>query len=188
MSRIASFLHFKLDNSRIQPTLSKLLSELFPGSFELLVGRIVVRLFHLLGSRQQQIEHSFFGVLFRFFGNLGDLLFAYEVNADLDQIADHRLDITPYVSNLSEFRGLDFQKRRIRKPSQSSSNLRLSNSSRADHYYVFWNDVLSEFCRELLPSDSVAKRDSNCAFGGMLADDVLVQFGDNLTRGHFVEP
>ena len=36
----------------------------------------------------------------------------------------------------------------------------------------------------LLPAPAIAQRDRDGAFGGLLPDDVFVEFGDNLLGGH----
>ena len=54
------------------------------------------------GWGKQNIEQAFFGVQFSFVGDVFEFLFANVVNRDLQQIADHRLDIAAYVTDFGE--------------------------------------------------------------------------------------
>ena len=55
------------------------------------LGGIFVR--RKRARRQEQIEHPFLGVLLRLGFDLVDLLVAYHLDGDFDEIADHRLHV-----------------------------------------------------------------------------------------------
>ena len=109
-------------------------------------------------------------------------LLADHVDAELDEIADHRLDVAADVADLGELRRLDLDERRLREPRQPARDLGLADAGRPDHQDVLRRDLLGQLRRQLLPAHAVAQRDRDGALGGRLADDVLVELGDDLAR------
>ena len=101
---------------------------------------------------------------------------------DLGEVADHRLDVAPDVADLGELRRLDLDERRLREPRQPPRDLGLADAGRADHEDVLRRDLLGHLRRQLLPPHAVAQRDGDGALGLALADDVLVELGDDLAR------
>jgi hypothetical protein len=61
------------------------------------------------------------------------------------------------------------------------------NGGRPDHDDVLGHDVVGDVGRQLLPALAVAQRNGHGALGVLLADDVLVQLGDNLARRQLVQ-
>ena len=49
----------------------------------------------------------------------------------------------------------------------------------------FGRDFLAQRLTDLHAAPAIAQRDGDGALGGVLADDVLVEFGDDFFRGHF---
>ena len=142
----------------------------------ILVGRGRAR------RRQQQIEQPLLGVLRRLAAHFLEPLVADHVDAELDEVADHRLDVAADVADLGELRRLDLEERRLRQPRQPPRDLGLADAGRPDHQDVLRRDLFGHLRRQLLPPHAVAQRDRHGALGRGLADDVLVELGDDLAR------
>ena len=172
-----------LDDAGVEPAGAQLLAKPL-ARLRLLVAdrrRILVRR-DRTGRRQQQVEQPLLGVLPRLAAHLLEPLLAHHVDAELHQIADHRLDVAADVADLGELRRLDLDERRLREPRQPARDLGLPDAGRPDHQDVLRRDLLGELRRQLLPPHAVSQRDRDRALGGGLADDVLVELGDDLAR------
>ena len=101
---------------------------------------------------------------------------------ELHEVAHHRLDVAADVADLGELRRLDLDERRLRQPRQPPRDLGLADAGRADHQDVLRRDLLGQLRRQLLAPHAVAQRDRHGALGRGLADDVLVELGDDLSR------
>src|SRR5262249_13752791 len=101
---------------------------------------------------------------------------------ELDQVANHRLDVASDVADLGELRGLDLDERRLRQARQPTRDLGLADAGRPDHQDVLRRNLFGQLGRQLLAPHPVAQRDRHGALGRRLADDVLVQLGDDLAR------
>ena len=97
-------------------------------------------------------------------------LLAHHVDAELDQVAHHRLDVAADVADLGELRRLDLDERRLRQPRQPPRDLGLADAGRPDHQDVLRRDLLGELRRQLLAPHAVAQRDRDGALGRRLAD------------------
>ena len=84
-------------------------------------------------------------------------------------------------------RGFDLEEGRVGELGEAAGDLGFADAGGADHDDVFGHDVVGELGGELLPAHAVAQGDGDGALGGVLADDVLVELGDDLARGHLVE-
>ena len=100
----------------------------------------------------------------------------------LDEIAHDLLDIAADIADLGEFRRLDLDERRARKPRQPARNLRLADAGRPDHQDVLRHHFFAQLVVELQPAPAVAQRDGDGALGVALTDDVAVKFGNDFTR------
>ena len=132
--------------------------------------------------RQQQVEQALLGVLLGLVAHLLEPLLAHHVDGELDQVAHHRLDVAADVADLGELRRLDLEERRLREPRQAPRDLGLADAGRPDHQDVLRRDLLGHLRRQLLPAHPVAQRDRDRALRLVLADDVLVELGDDLAR------
>jgi hypothetical protein len=65
-------------------------------------------------------------------------------------------------------------------------DLGLAAAGRADHQDVLGQHLLAQRLRQLQAAPAVAQRDRDGALGVLLADDVLVELGDDLARGKVV--
>ena len=126
------------------------------------------------------------------FGLRGDvlaMLLAHHVDGDLDEIADDLFDIAADIADFGEFRRFHFEKRRLRQFRQAAGDLGLADTGRADHQDVLRQHLVAHFFGQLLATPTVAQRNGDGALGVVLADDVAVEFGDDLAGaeiGHTV--
>src|SRR5262249_15169591 len=67
-----------------------------------------------------------------------------------------------------------------REPREPARDLGLADAGRPNHQNVLRRDFFGELRRQLLPPHAVAQRDGDGALGCALADDVLVELGDDL--------
>ncbi|GBC78231.1 hypothetical protein HRbin08_01718 [bacterium HR08] len=200
-----AFADLDLDDAIVELPLAQELAQLLARALQLFEigsfleeGRLALLLFQEIAERrspplalssrgQEQVQQALLRVLLRLIGHLLHLLGAHHVHGDVHEIADHGLDIAPDVSDLGEFRRLDLQEGRIREARQATRDLRLADARRPDHEDVLRNDVLSEIGRELLSADAIAQGDGDSPLGCRLADDVLIQLFDDLTRRQLVQ-
>ena len=136
---------------------------------------------------QQQVEQPLFGVQFGLVGDVLQLLFPHHVDGDLDQVADHGLDIASDVSDLGELRGLHLHEGRVRQLRQAARDLGFADARRTDHDDVLGNDFFGQFGGKLLPAHAIAQRYGDGALRLVLPYDVLVEFAHDLARGKLVE-
>ena len=136
---------------------------------------------------QQQVEQALFGVQLGLVGDVFQLLFAHHVDGDLDQVADHRLDVAAHVADLGELRGLDLHEGRVGELRQAAGDLGLADAGGPHHDDVLGDDLFRQLGRQLLAAHAIAQGDGDGALGLVLSDDVLVEFAHNLARREFVE-
>src|SRR4029077_1229288 len=139
------------------------------------------------GRRQQQIEQALFRVQFGLVGDVFELLFADHVDGDLDQVANHRFNVSSHVADLGELRGFHLQKRRVGELGEATGNLGFTHAGRTNHDDVLGNDFFGQVGREFLAAHAIAQGDGHGALRGLLADHVLVKLGHNLERSQIVE-
>ena len=111
-----------------------------------------------------------------------DLFLARHLDRDIDQVLHDGLDVAADIAHLGELGGLDLDEGRVREPRQAAGDLGLATAGGPDHQDVLGRDFLAQRLRHLHAAPAVAQRDRDSAFGGVLADDVLVQFADDLAR------
>ena len=173
-----------LDLLLVEAAVAQLLAQLLARPLRLLANarRLLVDVGRRRQGRQQEVEHALFGGLARLLADLGHALLADHVDGELGQIAHHRLDVAADVADLGVLRGFDLDEGRLREPGQPARDLGLADAGRPDHQDVLRRDLLGQLRRELLAPRAVAERNRHRALGAPLADDVLVELGDNLTR------
>ena len=177
-------LHVELDDALVEPALAELFAHPLARAAGLLApGGLILAGHRRPRRRQQQIEQPLLGGRARLVLDLVALLRADHVHGELDEIADHRLDVAADVADFGELRRLDLDERRMREPRQPARDLGLADAGRPDHQDVLRRDFFGHLAREPLTPHAVAQRDRDGALGLGLADDVLVQLGDDLARG-----
>ena len=113
----------------------------------------------------------------------GALLLADHADGDLGQVADHALDVAAEVADLGVLGGLDLEERSADELGQPAGDLGFADAGGADHDDVLGRDVLAQLRRQLLPPPAIADGDGHGPLGGVLADDVAVQFLHDLAQG-----
>ena len=99
-----------------------------------------------------------------------------------DQVAHHRLDVAADVADLGVFGRFDFDERRAGERRQPARDLGLADAGRTDHQNVLRRDFVAQILARAGAPVAVAQRDRDRALGLALADDVLVELGDDLAR------
>src|SRR5258708_7081305 len=94
------------------------------------------------------------------------------------------VDVASDVADLGELAGLDLDERRVGEARQPSRDFGLAHAGGPDHQDVLRRDLVPQRLRHLLPAPAIAKRDRDRALSGFLADDVLVELGDDFLGGH----
>ena len=110
------------------------------------------------------------------------LLLAHKRDADLDQIAHDQLHVAADIADLGELRRLNLEKRRARELREAARNLGLADAGRPDHQNVLWQHFFAQLFVELQPPPAIAERDRDRALRILLADDIAVEFRDDLAR------
>ena len=116
--------------------------------------------------------------------DLGDFLLTEHLHRCIGQVADDRFDIAADITDLGELGGFHFQERRIGQLGQTTGDLGLADAGGADHQDILRRDFLAQFGRQLHAPPAVAQGDGHGALGVVLADDVAVEFVDDLAGRH----
>ena len=174
-----------LDLALVERAFAQHLAEFLP---RLLVARSLLRIggeTHHLGLRQQRIEDALLGGIPGALAHLGDLLVARHLHGDLDQVLDDGVDIAAHVAHLGELGGFDLHERCVGEPGEPARDLGLAATGGPDHENVLGRDFLAQRVIDLHAAPAIAQRDRHGTLGVVLADDVFVEFRNDLARGHF---
>jgi hypothetical protein len=112
------------------------------------------------------------------------LALALLLDGHVDEVADDGVDVLADVAHLGELGGLHLDEGRVGQPRQAARDLGLAHAGGADHQDVLGRDLAAQLLVDLLAPPAVAQRDGHRALGGLLADDVAVEFGDDLLGRH----
>jgi hypothetical protein len=107
-------------------------------------------------------------------------------HAELDEVANHRLDVAPDVADLRVARRLHLHERRGDERREAAGDLRLADAGRTDEHDVLRRDVVALLRGELLPAPAVAQGDRDHALRVRLPDDVAVELLDDALRRQVV--
>src|SRR6267378_3649314 len=180
-------LGLQLDHALVEPSGAQLRAELLEGR---LAGRPRADLLERgaaeglgAGARQQEVEQSVFGEPLRLLLHLRHQLGLHHVDAQLREVADHRLDIATHITDLGVLGGFDLDERRLSKLGEPPRDLGFTDAGGADHDDVLWRDLVAQLGRQVLAPPPVAQGDGHRALGLALADDVAIELRDDLGRG-----
>ena len=130
--------------------------------------------------RHQHVEDALFGRVFRQCALGRGLAFALLLHRCVDQVADDRVDVLADIADLGELGRFDLDERRVGQLGKAASDLRFADTSGADHQNVLRRDLAAQLLIDLLAPPAVAQGDGDGAFGVGLADNVAIEFGDDL--------
>src|SRR5690606_38615175 len=96
-----------------------------------------------------------------------------------------RVDVAADVTDFGELRGFDLDERRAGEPRKAARDFGFADTGWPDHQDVLRRDFVAQVFRQLHAAPAVAQRDCHGALRGMLADDVLVEFGGDFAGAEF---
>ncbi len=131
---------------------------------------------------QDPVLHPPFGILL----HLGLSLLTDHGDGRVHQIPDHGLHVPTHVSDLGELRRLDLHERGPGQSGQPASDLGLPDARGSDEDEVVGFDLVPELLSNPLAPPAVSKRDGHGLLGRVLAHDISVEFGHNLSGGQLV--
>ena len=127
----------------------------------------------------ERFENAFFGGKF---GTRFDFLaqpLASHLDGDFQQVANDLLDIAPDIADFGELGRFDLDERRLGKLGKAPGDLGLAAACGPDHQDVLGQDFVAKLGWQLQTPPAVAQRDGDGPLGGVLADNVAVEFGDD---------
>jgi hypothetical protein len=130
--------------------------------------------------RQQAIFRTLLGL--RAHALLG--LFAIHLHRGVGEVAHDLFDILADVPHFGEARGFHFHEGSVGERGQAPCDFRLADAGGADHQDVLRHHLVAQFGIELHAAPAVAQGDGDRALGGLLPDDVAVEFLHDLARRH----
>ena len=139
------------------------------------------------GRRKQEIEDAFFGGLLGAIGDFVEFFFANHVDGGFDEVANHGFDVAADVADFGVLGGFHFDERAAGEACEAAGDFGFADAGGADHQNIFGQNVFRDFGRKLLPAHAIAQSHGDGALGGVLADDIFVELGDNFPRRHVVE-
>ncbi len=173
---------FDLDFLVVEFAFAQFLAEFLPGRV------VAASLFGLEANlprrRQQYVEDALLGLVLGTVAHLARFLFARLLDRGLHQVADDRIDVLADVTDFGELGRLDFDEGRIGEPRQPPRDLGLAHAGGPDHQDVLGRDLLAQRLGHLLAAPAVAQRDRDRALGGVLPDDMFIQFVNDFLGGH----
>ncbi len=105
-------------------------------------------------------------------------------DGDVDQVSNNGVDIAPDIAHFSELGGFNFDKRGVGQLGQASRNFGFADPGGADHENILRHDLVTQRLRDLLAAPAVTQGDGYGSFRFLLANNMLVEFGDNFPGGH----
>ncbi len=136
---------------------------------------------------QQGVENALLGGVFGTVAHLVHFLLAQHLQRRVGQVTDDRFDIAADIADLGELGRFDLEEGRVGQLGQAPGDFGLADPGGADHQNVLRGDFLAQLGRQLHAPPAVAQGDGHGALGVVLADDVAVEFVDDLAgrHGHF---
>ena len=174
--------HLDVDLLVVQLAFAQALAEQLAGVGVLAGGGLVAEA--LAGRWQQGVEDALLGGVLGAVAHLLHFLLAQHLQRGVGQIADDRLDVAADVADLGELGRLDLDERRVGQLGQAAGDLGLADAGRADHQDVLRRHLGAQLGGQLHAPPAVAQGDGDGALGVILADDVAVEFVDDLAGRH----
>ncbi len=140
------------------------------------------------GVGQQGVEHPVLGGVFRLVPHAGHFLFAQQFDRHFHQIADDGFHVPAHIAHLGELGGFDLQEGRVGQFRQAPRDFGFTDAGGADHKDVLGRHFGAHLFRQLHAPPAVAQGQGHRLLGVFLADDVPVEFADDVTGrqgGHY---
>ncbi len=134
----------------------------------------------------QRIEQPLHRRALRCLADLFAAALALQPNRLLDQVAADLLDVAADIADLGELGRLDLDERRVGQLRQAAADLGLPAARRPDHQDILRRHFLAKLGRQALAPPAVPQGDRNRLLRLILADDMLVQCGDDGLGGKIV--
>ena len=161
--------HFDLDFLVVEFAIAKLLAETFLGG----LARI---------HADQRIDDTALGGEMRFCLHILALLLTRHRERDFHEIADDLFDVAADIADFGEFRRFHLHEGRLGELGEAARDFRLADAGRPDHQDVLRQHLVAQLFRELLAAPAVPERNGDGALCLALADNIAVEFGNDLTR------
>ena len=172
--------YFELPGARVRHLDLDLLVVEFTGAQ--LAAEGVAR--RLAGVRShQRVDHAALRIELRLCFHVLAARGACHGDAGFDEVAHDLVHVAANVTNLGELGGFHFQEWRVGELGKAAGDLRLAHAGGADHEDVLRHHLVTKRAFQLLAAPAVPERDGDGALGFRLADDVAVQFRDDLAGG-----
>jgi len=130
----------------------------------------------------QCVEDAFFGAILSLGLHLRLRLVAHHFHGHVGEVAHDLFDILADITDFGKFRRFHLDERRVRQMRETARDLGFADTGRSDHQNIFRRDFVAQRRIELHAPPAIAQRDRHRAFGGVLADDVAVEFVDDFAR------
>ena len=152
------------------------------GGIQAAVGEALAEAFAGRGARSlagQRVEQPLHRCFLSAGANRLAAAFALQPDRFLDQVAGDLLDVAADIADLGELGRLDLHEGGIGELRQTAADLGLSAAGRPDHQDVLGRDLVAQLRRKLLAAPAVAQGHGDGALRVVLADDMVVQSGDD---------
>ena len=99
------------------------------------------------------------------------------------QIADDAFDIAAHIAYLGELGGFHLDERRVHQSGQAAGDFGFADAGGTHHQDILRDDFIAEGLVHPAAAVAVAQGDGDGLLGLVLADDIAVEFMDNLSWG-----
>ncbi len=168
----------------VEIALAQLLAELLPGAAR--PKPVLAR--RLAGAdscrRQQHVQHAVLGGIHGAVADDAHGFLAGVLDRRLGQVANDGVHVAADVADFGELGRLDLDEGRMGEPRQAPRDFGLADAGRADHQDVLRRDFGAQRLGDLDAAPAVAQGDRHGALGARLADDMLVELGNDFRRSH----
>ena len=136
------------------------------------------------GWGQQDIQDALLGGFLSPEAHARHFLFAVHLDRHVHQVAHDGFHVATHIAHLGELGRFDLDEGRVGQFGQAPGDLRFADAGGPDHQDILGRDLGAQFLGQLHAPPAIAQRNGDCALGGVLANDVFVQFVNNLAGGH----
>ena len=110
--------------------------------------------------------------------------FANHFDGHISKIAHYGFDVTANIANFSKLGRLYLYEGGMGQFRQASGDFGFTHTGWSNHQNILWGDFVAQIFIQLHAAPAIAKCYGNSALGGLLANDVLVEFRGDFSGGH----